>query len=138
MSKRKIFLFLVTAILLSLLGGWYYVFVYSKNHHRDAANEKGIVVNAADVAAEYQANEQSANAKYLDKALEVTGEVMEVGKNQEGKTTVALKTNDIMTTVFCTLKDSTATVLPNQKITIKGICIGFISDVKIKDAIIIK
>jgi flagellar basal body-associated protein FliL len=138
MSKRKIFLLLVTVIVFSIIGGWYYVFIYSKNHHRDAANEKGIVVNAADVAAEYQANEQSANAKYLDKALEVTGEVMEVGKNQEGKTTVALKTNDIMTTVFCTLKDSTANVLPNQKITIKGICIGFISDVKIKDAIIIK
>ena len=33
---------------MSLLGGWYYVFVYSKNHHRDAANEKGILVNAAD------------------------------------------------------------------------------------------
>ena len=138
MSKRKIFLSLVIAVILSLIGGWYYVFVYSKNHHRDAADEKGIVVNAADVAAEYQANEQSANAKYLDKALEVTGEVMEVGKNQEGKTTVALKTNDIMTTVFCTLKDSAAIVQPNQKITIKGICIGFISDVKIKDAMIIK
>ncbi len=138
MSKKKIFLFLVTAIVLSLLGGWYYVFVYSKNHHRDAANEKGILVNAVDVAAEYQANEQSANAKYLDKALEVSGEVQEVGKNQDGKITVALKTNDIMTTVFCTLKDSTASVLPNQKITIKGICIGFISDVKIKDAMIIK
>ena len=138
MSKKKIFLSLVIAVILSLIGGWYYVFVYSKNHHRDAADEKGIIVNAADVAAEYQANEQSANAKYLDKALEVTGEVMEVGKNQEGKTTVALKTNDIMTTVFCTLKDSTATVQPNQKITIKGICIGFISDVKIKDAMIIK
>ena len=138
MSKRKIFLSLLIAVILSLIGGWYYVFVYSKNHHRDAADEKGIVVNAADVAAEYQSNEQSANAKYLDKALEVTGEVMEVGKNQEGKTTVALKTNDIMTTVFCTLKDSTANVLPNQKITIKGICIGFISDVKIKDAMVIK
>ena len=138
MSKKKIFLLLVTVIVFSLVGGWYYVFVYSKNHHRDAANERGIIVNAADVAAEYQTNEQSANTKYLDKVLEVTGEVMEVGKNQEGKTTVALKTNDIMTTVFCTLKDSTANIQLNQSVTIKGICIGFISDVKIKDAILIK
>ena len=49
-----------------------------------------------------------------------------------------MKTNDIMTTVFCTLKDSTANIQLNQSVTIKGICIGFISDVKIKDAILIK
>lgn len=138
MNKKKIILFSLAAVALSAVGVWYYAFVYSKYHHRDAANEQAFVVTAADIAKEYQANEQGANSKYLDKALEVTGEVMETGKNQEGKITVALKTKDIMTTVFCTLKDSVANIQPDQKITIKGICIGFISDVKIKDAIIIK
>ncbi len=137
MNKKKIILYIFVIGLLSAVSIWYYAFVYSKNNHRDAAKEKGLVVNAPNLAEEYNNNEQNANAKYLDKTLEVTGVVTEVGKNQDGNVTVALKTNDIMTTVFCTLKDSVARVKPEQTVIVKGICIGFTSDVKIKDAYLI-
>ena len=137
MSKKKILLFTVTIVAISVASVWYYVFVYSKNHHRNVAEEKGIVVTANEMNKEYQTNEQAANTKYLDKAVEVSGEVTEVGKNQEGKITVALKTDDAMSTVFCTLKDSTSSVQPNQAITIKGKCIGFTSDVRINEGIVI-
>lgn len=138
MNKKKALLLVLGVLIVSAISVWYYVFVYSKTHHRDVTDEKAIVTTANDIVKAYQENEANANLKFLDKAVEVSGEVAEVGKNQEGKTTVSLKTNDIMTTVFCTLKDSTAQVETNKSITIKGICIGFLSDVRIKDAIIKK
>ena len=138
MNKKKLLLFAFAFIIAGAVGTWYYVFVYSKNHHRDVADEIAIAATADYIVKEYQADETIANKKYLDKAVEVTGEVAEVGKNQEGKITVSLKTSDAMTTVFCTLNDSTAIVEPNKNITLKGVFIGFLSDVRIKDAIIKK
>ena len=137
MNKKKILLAVFVLIMLGATGIWYYAFVYSKNHHRDVANEKGIPVSAVALNKDYQGNEQTANAKYLDKAVEVSGVVSEIGKNQEGKITVALKTDDAMSTVFCTLKDTMSSLQPNQPVTIKGKCIGFTSEVKINDGQII-
>ena len=138
MNKKKLLLFAFAFIIAGAIGTWYYVFVYSKNHHRDVADETAIAATADNIVKEYQADETIANKKYLDKAVEVTGEVAEVGKNQEGKITVSLKTSDAMTTVFCTMKDSTAIVEPNKNITLTGVCIGFLSDVRVRDAIIKK
>lgn len=138
MNKKKAILFTLAIIAIAAVSTWYYVFIYSKNHHRDVTDEKAISISANDIAKQYQDNEANANKTYLDKAVEVSGEVAETGKNQDGKTTVSLKTNDPMTTVFCTLKDSMAIAEVNKNIKIKGICIGFLSDVRIKDGIILK
>jgi tRNA_anti-like len=136
--KKKIIFTAIISVLIVAFGAWYYVFIYSKYNHRNVANETAIIVSAVNMAKDYQTNEQAANTKYLDKAVEVFGEIVEVGNSQDGKTTIALKTSDAMTTVFCTLKDSISNIKINQQINIKGICIGFTSDVKIKDAIINK
>ena len=138
MNKKKIILSTLAIVAIAAVSTWYYVFVYSKNHHRDVADEKAISVSANDIVKQYQDNEANANKTYLDKAVEVSGEVAETGKTQDGKTTVSLKSNDAMTTVFCTLKDSTAVVEVSKNIKIKGICIGFLSDVRLKEGIILK
>lgn len=105
---------------------------------RDVTNEKGIVLTAAQLVSEYQANESAANAKYLDKPIEVTGTIAEVKENQEGKTTILLSSNDAMTGVFCTLKNTDTSLIKGANITIKGICNGMLSDVRISEAIVIQ
>ncbi len=111
-------------------------FVWNKPR-RTVADEKGIELTAAALVKEFQANETAANAKYLDKAMQVTGVVSEVSKNQEGKTTVMLSSDDAMTGVFCTMKDA-ATVTSGETVTIKGFCSGMLSDVRLRDAILVK
>lgn len=138
MNKKKAILSTLVVIVLAVVCTWYYVFVYSKHHHRDVTGEKAILISASDIAKQYQDNETNANTAYLDKAVAVSGEVVETGKNQDGKTTVSLKTDDPMTTVFCTLKDSMAIAEVGKNIKIKGVCIGFLSDVRLKDGIILK
>ncbi len=137
MKKKIVLSFLLLGIVMGF-GTWYYVFVYSANHHRSAANEHTIDIAADQLVTEYQLNEAASNAKYLNKALKIVGEVTEVNKNQEGKTTITIKSNDAFANVFCTLQ-SAITTLPKvgSKICLKGFCTGFLSDVVIIDAIVV-
>jgi hypothetical protein len=136
--KKKILLSFLLFVLITATGTWYYIFVYSANHHRSVADEKTIDITASQLVTEYQINEAASNAKYLNKALKIVGEVSEVKKDQEGKTTVTIKSNDAFANVFCTLQSS-ASSQPSigSKIMLKGFCSGFLSDVVIKDAIVV-
>lgn len=118
-----------------LIGSGVAYFMWNKPQ-RDVADEKGIQLSAATLVKEYQADEKAANVKYLDKAIEVTGSITEVKTNQEGKTTVMLASEDAFTGVFCTLKEAATGLAPGKYITLKGICSGMLSDVRIRDAII--
>ena len=84
----------------------------------------------------YNNNEPDANAKYLNKALVVEGIVKEVGQNQEGNTTITIDGANDFSAVFCTLKEADKNIEVKKKISIKGVCIGFTSDVVITDAFI--
>ncbi len=136
--KKKILLSLFLIILVTAIGTWYYIFIYSANHHRSAEDEKTIDITASQLVTEYQTNEAASNVKYLNKALKITGEVSEIKKDQEGKTTVTIKSNDAFANVFCTLISSgSSQPVVGSKISLKGFCTGFLSDVVIKDAIVV-
>lgn len=119
-------------------GAWYYVFVYAKNHHRIAAEETCIVISASNIVKEYQANESAANTRYLNKALQISGVVSEVKKDQIGNTTVTIKSEDPFASVFCTLaeKADAAAAVVGKHVSVKGICTGFLSDVVIAGAVL--
>jgi len=102
-------------------------FVWNKPM-QDVKNAKAISVPATVIFNEYSANEKTANTKYIDKIVEVTGEVNSVSKNSEGKTVVLLKTDDLMFGVNCTMEDD-AQVKTGEQISIKGICTGYLTDV---------
>lgn len=137
MSKtKKIILTLFLIGLVSAVGVWYYVFVYSKNNHRNVASENGIIITANQLVADYTANEDSANKKYLNKAIEVTGEVSNV--QQDSLINVTLKSADAFTNVYLTLVANQPRPDSGKVVTIKGICTGKLSDVVLNEAIIIK
>lgn len=105
--------------------------------HRDVATEDALKISAAKLVKDYQAGEPAANALYLDKAVEVTGNIADTGSNQEGQATVLLSSEDAFTGVFCTLREKTGGLKPGQTVVLKGICSGMLSDVRVRDAIIV-
>lgn len=123
---------------MGIFGIWYYAFYKPSHFKRNVADEQGINISATDIVKAYQANEQVANLAYLDKPVEVTGEITEVKQDQTGKTTLTLKSGDAFAGVFCTINSTENKFKPGQQITIKGICTGFLSDVVLKDAIVMK
>ncbi len=133
-TKNKIIIViaLITAIAFS---AYYYIFIYSSNNHRQVQSEIGIVITSDSLVAKYQADEKLANSLYLNKALAVTGNLLSIDKNQEGKTTLVIGRSDSFSNVSVTLTNNAPI---SQKvgtpITIKGLCTGALSDVVITDA----
>ena len=128
----------VLILLLIILVGGTIAYRMFTRPNRDVATEKGIVITAAQLVTEFQENETAANVKYLNKPIEVSGTVSNVAQNQEGITTVLLSSNDAMTGVFCTLKESNPNIKTGTQVVIKGICNGMLSDVRLGEAILVK
>jgi hypothetical protein len=135
--KQKVIIGALIAVVLGAIGVWFFIFYAPTHFKRDVADEKGIQLTAAALVKAYQENESNANALYLDKPLEIKGEISETKVDQVGNTTLTLKSEDAFASVFCTLKKADPSLKPGQPITVKGICTGFLSDVVLKDAIIV-
>jgi flagellar basal body-associated protein FliL len=123
--------------ILAAAGVVYYV--YNKPH-RDVAKEQGVQLSAQNLYDAFRTNEDAANKLYLDKAIELKGEVADVSTNQDGKVVVNFKTSDPLFVINCTFKDNPGTLTPGQTITFKGICTGYIPDanVVINEGVLVK
>lgn len=93
--------------------------LYTYKGHRDIATEKeSYTITVTEIFSEFQTNEKSANAKYLDKTIEVTGDLSSID--------VATKSIVINDKLFATFKDGIPNMLKsNSRIKIKGRFIGY-------------
>ena len=114
---------LIAVLLLVLVGVATGIYLWNKPHKK-VESASGIAITADALSKEYNANEQAANAKYLNKAIEVTGVVGEVDNNQDGGVMIVLSTNDPMSGIQCAMRDKGVTGTKGQTLTIKGFCSG--------------
>lgn len=108
--------------------------------HRDVTQEKGLQLSAQALYDAFKTNEAGANASYLDKAIQLSGEVTEVTTNQDGNKVVNFKTNDPFVVINCTFKTDPGELKPGDNIIFKGICTGYIPDanVVINEGVLVK
>lgn len=135
-AKELLWIGLIGAI---LSAGLTIYFVYSREH-RDVSQEKGIQLSAQQLFEAFTKDEAAANALYLDKAIQITGEVITVSANQDGNVVVDFKTNDPFFVINCTFKTDPGALKAGDMITFKGICTGFIPDanVVINEGVLVK
>ena len=130
-------IYAIAVVAITALGGYYYVFVYSKTHHRNVQSEKGLSIQADSLAVAFQANEKNANALYLNKAVTVSGTIVSIDKNQEGKITLLLGRADSFSNVSITLISTTPISQKiGETITVKGVCTGALSDVIVTEGVV--
>jgi cytochrome c-type biogenesis protein CcmE len=137
--KRWLRILLILIGIGIVTGGIIVYKIYTKPH-RDVTKEEGVQLSAQSLYDAFKANEADANTKYLDKAIQLTGEVGAVSKNQDGNTVVDFKTNDPLVVINCTFKTDPGSLQPGQTITFKGICTGYIPDanVVINEGVLVK
>ena len=137
MSTKNKIIIAIALIAAIAFGVYYYVFVYSSQHRRQVQSEIGIAITSDSLVAKYQSDEKLANSLYLNKAVVVTGNLLSIDKNQEGKTTLVLGRSDSFSNVSVTMI-STAAIIQKvgESITIKGLCTGALSDVVITDGVV--
>ncbi len=119
-NVKKVLVFILVVAVLGAAYAWY----QWNRPARDAKNETGITITADALFMAYSNNQKVADSLYLDKTIEVSGEIIKTGLNQEGKQNVELKTSQNNGTVFCTLKENSI-LQQGQTVTLKGICKGY-------------
>lgn len=113
MKKKIILIFLV--LILGLIA----LYKYAYKEHRNITNEAGAYTIAVkDIFSEFQKNEVAANAKYLDKTIEVTGLISSV--DFDSNSVVVDKK------LFTTFKDKIPqNYHTSSKIKVKGRFLGY-------------
>ena len=135
MKKWKKNVLAIIAILAIGAAGYAY-YIWNKPA-RDVTKEQGIRISATAIFDSFTNNEPAANAAFLNNAIEVTGTVSDVKKNQAGETVVYLQSSDPVFGVNCTFKQDPGSIVKGSTITFKGICTGFLSDVIINEGVLI-
>jgi len=126
MNRKKILLTAIAIIFAAVIGVAYYE--YNKPV-QDVAELTAQRVTAVDLFKDYSANEQNANNAYLNKALQVSGKVLEIKQNQNAPAQIILDAGDPMFGIACTMDKSQKNIKPGDIVTIKGICTGYLNDV---------
>lgn len=123
---------LLGVILLVAVGA---AFMWNKPHE-SVEGKEGIQLTAEDLTLAFAANEQQANALYLNQVIEVQGTIVEATKNQDGKDVLLLESSDPLSGVQCTIKES-GNFAPGTVVTLKGFCNGYTMVVLLGDCVVV-
>lgn len=117
----------------------------STGNTQETVPETAITVTASKLTSDYKDNEVSADAKYKDKLLEISGTVDTIGKDVLDTPYIAFRTDneyEIVNRVQCMFgKDDIATlsnVTKGQKITLRGTGAGKLGNIVVNGCKIVK
>ena len=137
MSYKKRALVALPVLLLLCLTIWF-VYEYRKPHTGAGDKTTAVFIRADNLFRDFSQDETAANAKYLDKIIEVTGTVDHT-ETANGATLILLNANQLLGGISCKMFDNkNDAVQKGQAITIKGKCSGFLSDVNLVDCVLKK
>ncbi|RXK58161.1 hypothetical protein ESA94_19315 [Lacibacter luteus] len=132
--KKKSFIWytLLIVLIIAVAGGFYAYKEFNRKAKSMSEEQAAFRLTQAELLNEFSANEKAATEKFADKVLEVTGVVKLVDTDDKGFATVVLGDSGSLSSVRCSIDSTqtqtTASLQPNTKITIKGICTGYNAD----------
>lgn len=120
----KIAIFVVSFIALSAILAALYL--YNLKHTDMAKARPDFIITAAAIQKEFEDNETTASAKYINKVIEVTGTVASVTQTGDNLN-ISLKSGNDISSVICTfpvVKDPSK-IKNGDIIVLRGECSGF-------------
>jgi uncharacterized protein (DUF1330 family) len=139
--KRNFKIVIVIGLLAAAIGGFVAYKMWNKPH-ADASDMEGLKVTAVELYKAFETNEQQANATYVGKVLEISGSIAEL-ENADSVARVVFSVPDatfgsVRVSLDKRYADEIKSLAPSQNIIVKGFCSGFLTDVEIKDGVIVK
>lgn len=138
--KKFKYLFMA-GFILACVSAWY---AYSEYMRKPAAaSELGadFTLTAEALQKAFETNEAAALKKYLDKVIEVSGTISVIAGNGK-KTDISLETPDPMVAVTVQVlpedQQKAAMLKAGDKVKLKGICTGIVTDIELNKGAIIQ
>jgi hypothetical protein len=129
--KPKIRLLALAFVIIVLAAGLVWNYTFKKAETNVSVKKADYEIKAADLLSAFDSNESTANTQYLNKILSVSGLVESVSEDSIG-ISVYLKEPDAASGVICgfDLKSNDVSLIrKGSRVTIKGICTGYLLDV---------
>ena len=120
---------------------------YGYNEYNRKPADLGVVkplasTDAGSLMELYSTDEQRANAMYLGKPIDVTGVIAEINNQQDTLINVMLGNPADMHKVSCLLDQQNGLKIKQfktgDKITLRGICTGYLMDVELNRCVVIR
>jgi hypothetical protein len=141
--RKNLVKWIIAGIVITGIIGGYIAYSQWNMEHADASDVEGIKVSAQELLKAYQTNEQAANAKFVGKVVEVSGEIAEISGDTIPKIIVAIP-DEIMEGIVISLDKRYSADVANLKVgdkaSFKGFCSGYLqlSGVIVNDAVLVK
>lgn len=120
-------------LLLALIGMGIGFYLYNKPHQNMQRAKADMTLPASELFSAFEANEDAANAQYLDKVVQVEGVIQDINQDENGQFSLTLESGSDMFGVICQFDEQsehqTDHLKTGQKVTLKGICTGMLMDV---------
>lgn len=138
MKKKTLSIILIVIAIIVVTGGAVGYYLWNKPHEK-VEDREGVVLTVDKISKAFSTDQDAANAKYLDQAIQVSGTISETEENQDGGLLVILHGEDPELTVQCSFREKDQNVNTGEQVTVKGFCTGqtIFGDVALRDAIII-
>lgn len=120
--------YLIAFTILSIAAAYIWLFIWNPTPP-SIEETKAISIDAVTLFNAFSQNEKKANADYLDKVLQVRGEVTNITTNADGITVILLKTDDMMFGINCTMEEKNSSIKTGDQVRLKGLCTGYLTDV---------
>jgi hypothetical protein len=124
--------FAITAILVAL------IFYFKKHTDLSKANPD-FVLTATALQKEFEEDETAASAKYINKILELSGEIEYIAREDSNNLNISLKTDNEISSVICTFSAGKGPLDPKSgdEIALRGVCSGYLMDVLLNNCAIV-
>jgi len=133
---------LILVVILGVVGGLIGLYMYNKKSPDLSKAKADFTLNITELVSEFNQDETSASAKYIDKIVEVTGPMSAIEVTGETTMNVTLADEGQMSGVICSFQDIANPVSvginKGETITVRGICSGMLMDVLLIDCVIVK
>lgn len=136
--RKKYLLF--AGLLLCLIGLGLGYYLYNKPRDSAAGAQAEHHVKAKELYLGFMKEEQAATAMYVNKVIAIKGTVISVQHEGNSASVLLSAGEDATGGVNCTLAPGEDSNLPSpgQEVEIKGRCNGFLMDVSVVDAIVVR
>ena len=118
-NKKTVLVFLMVTII-GVAAGFY---LWNKPH-QNVANAAAIKTDAISLYKIFSTDSITANKKFIQQVIEVSGTINSISKNQQNQTVALIKTGIEGAYINCTLEQNSNNLQIGQSISIKGICNG--------------
>ena len=116
--------------LISGIAVYFFVFYFGAKHEDPLKSAEMVSVDAKQLIAIYESNEDSANKLYLDKTIKVNGEISDI-QFKDNRYTINYANNGSMGTVSCEMDTFENPKVKNLQLGTKVVIVGFCNGINL-------